>query len=150
MHYIGKSNERSQMQQALQPGDRVVDLAGLTQSAGLFGGAIVAAVSAWLAKRSVAWLVSALFIGAVFGFFIGNLVGRVYRSAGDQRSVISVGAQALPSAIPAGLLGAIISALVMSSISVFVLKAPPQATFITAAICGVVVGVLFACLASLL
>ena len=138
------------MQSPLQPGDRVVDLSALTQSASLFGGAVAGAVSVWLAKRSVAWSFSALIAGAVFGIFIGNLLGRTYLSAGGHRTVLRVGVEALPSAAPAGLLGGIVSALVMSTIAVFVLKAPAQSTFITAVITGAIVGLIVACLAALL
>ena len=134
----------------LQPGGRVVELAGLAQSAAIFAGAVAGAVITWFAKRAWTASLAAFVVGGVAGFAVGFVVARIfYRSTGGMTTIVRVGSSALPSAIGAGLAGAILSALVVAGLSVLLVSAQAQSAFTSALVCGALIGVVFACLASL-
>lgn len=139
-------------QQGINPGDRVVELAALTISAAVATGAVASAWILWLIKKS--WLISAgaLVAGGVFGFFVGQLVGRVLYRTGGNTTVVKVGSASLPSTIPAGLAGGVVTAIAVGVLLLIVFSAKSQvpSLFGVAIGCGVVLGILFACLGSLL
>ncbi len=139
--------------QGLSPGDRVVELAGLVQTAAFITGAVAAAWLMWLIKRS--WLASiAAFVpGAVLGYVVAQVVARVlYRGAGGQTAVVKVGVGALASAIPAGLAGALSTAALVALLALVIFRPKDQATslFVVSLGCGALLGIIVACLASLL
>ena len=138
--------------QGLNPGDRVVELAALATSAAVATGAVASAWVLWLIKKS--WLISAgaLIAGGVVGFLVGQLVGRVLYHTGGNTTVVKVGSASLSSTIPAGLAGGVVTALAVSVLAVLIFGARSQAAslFGVAIRCGVVLGILFACLGSLL
>ena len=137
--------------QGLNPGDRVVELAALATSAAVVTGAVSSAWILWLIKKS--WLASAeaLIAGAVVGFLVGQLVGRVLYRTGGNSTVVKVGSASLSSAIPAGLAGGVVTALAVAILAVLIFSAKSQAPslFGVAIGCGMVLGILFACLSSL-
>jgi len=138
--------------QGLNPGDRVVELSGLVVSAAVVTGAIAGAWSAWFIRRS--WLVSAgaLIAGAVLGFVVGQFVARVlYRTADGNTTIVKVGSASLSATIPAGLAGGIAAAVAVGVIALLVFNARSQVLSLLGVTitCGVVLGVLFACLGSL-
>jgi len=138
--------------QGLNPGDRVIELAGVAISAAVATGAVAGAWILWFIKKS--WLVSAgsLIAGAVVGFFAGQLVARVLYRAGGNTKVVKVGSASLSSTITAGLTGAIVTGVVIALLAMLIFSATSQASslFGVAIGCGVVFGILFACLGSLL
>ena len=138
--------------QGLNPGDRVVELAALATLAAVATGAVASAWILWLIKKS--WLISAgaLIAGGVVGFLVGQLVGRVLYHTDGNTTVVKVGSASLSSTIPAGLAGGVVTALAVSVLAVLIFGAGSQASslFGVAIGCGVVLGILFACLGSLL
>jgi hypothetical protein len=139
--------------QGLNPGDRVVELAALATSAAVATGAIAGAAIVWLIKKS--WLASAgaFIAGAVLGFVVAQLLARVlYRTADGNTTIVKVGSASLPTTIPAGLAGGIATAIAVALIALLVFSARSQASslFGVAIGCGVVLGILFACLGTLL
>jgi hypothetical protein len=138
--------------QGLNPGDRVVELAALANSAAVATGAVASAWILWLVKKS--WLMSAgaLMAGGVVGFLVGQLVGRVLYHPGGNTVVVKVGSASLPSTVRAGLAGGIITASAIALLGILIFSAKSQASsvFGVAIGCGVVLGILFACLGSLL
>jgi hypothetical protein len=138
--------------QNLHSGDRVVELAALAISAAVATGAVASAWILWLIKKS--WLISAgaLIAGGVFGFFVGQFVGRVLYRTGGNTTVVKVGSASLPATIPAGLVGGIVTAIAVGVLALLIFSARSQASslFGVAIGCGVVLGILFACLGSLL
>jgi len=137
----------------LNPGDRVVELAALVTSAAIATGAVAGAAIVWLIKTS--WLASAgaFVAGAVLGFVIAQFVGRLlYRTAAGNTTVVKVGSASLPATIQAGLAGGLITGVAIALVAVLLFSAKSQAVslFGVAVGCGIVLGVLFACLGSLL
>lgn len=137
--------------QDLTPGDRVVELAALAVSAAVVTGAVAGAWTVWLIKRS--WLASggAFFAGAVLGFAAGQLVARVLYRSGGNTTIVKVGSASLPATIPAGLAGGVTAAIAVGLLAMLLFGAKHQASslFGVALGCGVVLGMLFACLGSL-
>ena len=135
----------------LQPGERVVELAGVVQSVAIFSGAVAASLTSWFAKRS--WAVSGIsfVVGAFVGFLVGMAAARVfYRTADGMTTIVRVGSSSLPATIRAGLAGGVLTALVVAAGSVLFLSAPAQSAFTTSLVCGAVIGVVFAFLGSVL
>src|SRR2546430_1476384 len=97
--------------QGLNPGDRVVELAGLAISAAVATGAVSSAWILWVIKQS--WLISAgsLIASAVVGFFAGQLVARILYQAGGNTTVVKVGSASLSSTITAGLIGGVVTGI---------------------------------------
>ncbi len=137
--------------QGLNPGDRVVELAGLVVSAAVVTGAISGACLVWRLGKS--WLLSGggLIVGAVIGFGVGQLIARIFYRTGANATVVKVGSASLSSSIPAGLAGGISTGFAIAVIALLIFGARSQAPvlFGTAIGCGLVLGVLFACLGSL-
>ena len=138
--------------QGLNPGDRVVELAALATSAAVATGAVASAWILWLIKKS--WLVSsgALIAGGVVGFLVGQLVGRVLYHPNGNTVVVKVGSASLFSTIRAGLTAGVITAIAIGFVSLLIFSAKNGASFVfgVAIGCGIVLGILFACLGSLL
>jgi hypothetical protein len=139
--------------EGLNPGERVVELAGLLHSAAIATGALTGAWLLWLIKKN--WLASlgALLSGAALGFVVAHVLARLlYRTAEGNTTVVKVGTASLVSTIPAGLLGGVATAVAIALVVVLIFSAWNQAVplFSTALCCGAVLGVLFACLGSLL
>jgi len=138
--------------QGLNPGDRVVELAALAVSAAVATGAASAAWILWLIRKS--WVVSAgaLIGGAIVGFIVGQLVARILYRTGGNTTIVKVGSASLLSTIPAGLAGGVAAAVVVGVFALLVFSARSQAmpVFGVAIGCGAVLGILFACLGSLL
>ena len=138
--------------QGLNPGDRVVELAALATSAAVGTGAVASAWILWLIKKS--WFLSAgaLIAGGVVGFLVGRLVGRVLYHSGGNTVVVKVGSASLLSTIRAGLAGGVVTAFAVGLLALLVFSAKSQASsvFGVAIGCGVIVGLLFACLGALL
>jgi hypothetical protein len=107
----------------------------------------------WLVKRS--WLASAgaFVAGAAIGFVLAQAIARIfYRSSDGQMTVVKIGSASLTSTLPAGLAGGLVAALGVALIVLFAFHAQSQAVslFSVAIGCGVILGVLFACLSSLI
>jgi hypothetical protein len=139
--------------QGIKAGDRVVELAALVQSAALITGAVAAAWVIWLIKRS--WLMSAaaFVAGAALGFVVAQVVARVlYRGADGQTTVVKAGAGALAAALPAGLAGGLSTAVLVALLALGIFGTRDQAVFLflVSLGCGAVLGVIAACVASLL
>jgi hypothetical protein len=138
--------------EGLNPGDRVVELAGLLHSAAIATGALAGAWLLWLIKKS--WIVSvgALIGGAALGFVVAHVLARLlYRTAEGNTTVVKLGSASLTSTIPAGLAGGVTTAVAVGVLAVLIFGAKDQAwtLFSVSLGCGFVLGVLFACLGSL-
>lgn len=135
----------------LNPGDRVVELAALAVSAAVATGAVAGVWIAWLIKKN--WLASAgaFIAGTAVGFAAGQLVARFLYRTGGNTTVVKVGCASLSATIPAGLAGGIATAIAIVLVALLIFSARSQAlSLLGIAIgCGVVLGVLFACLGSL-
>ena len=139
--------------EGLNPGDKVVELAGLLHSAAIATGALTGAWLLWLIKKS--WLASlgALLGGAALGFLVAQALSHLlYRTAAGHTTVVKVGSASLSSTIPAGLAGGFTTAVAVVVIMVlaFGTRTKSLPLFSVPVCCGVVVGVIFACLGSLL
>jgi hypothetical protein len=135
----------------LNPGDKVIELAGVVISSAVTSGAISAAVIVWLIKKN--WLPStgAFFVGALFGFLVAQVMARLFYRSDGNTVVAKLGVESLSLTIPAGLAGGITTALLVALVSILVFNASSQivTVFGVALGCGIALGVLMACLGSL-
>jgi hypothetical protein len=102
----------------LNPGDKVVDLAGLARSSAMITGAITLPLALWVLEQNVVWIVSAVVAGAVIGFLLGALLGRTFLPTRDgQVLVIKLGPGALASALKASLNGGACTGILIGLLS---------------------------------
>ena len=86
------------------------------------------------------------------GFVVGHVLARIlYRTAEGNTTIVKVGSASLPATLPAGLAGGVATATAIAVLALLIFGAKNQALslFAIALGCGVVLGVLFACLGSL-
>jgi hypothetical protein len=132
----------------LQPGDRVIDLRGLTRASAIFAGLAAAPTAARLADWAWGWCGLAAAVGAVAGFTIGGTVGRlVFPSSAGQAVVTRVGVASLGIALRASLCGGI-SVAVLFGLAVLIWGSVTAAGAV--ALIAIVVGAVMGCLAALL
>jgi hypothetical protein len=144
--------QRVVMPQGLNTGDKVVELASVAIAAAVLAGAIAGGWSTWFVKRG--WLMSggAFIAGGVLGFLIGMVVGNaLYRDAVNT-VIVKAGSESLRATLPAGLAGGVAGAATTTLIVALLSGTLAQATFlgVGAIGCGIVAGVLLACMSSLL
>jgi hypothetical protein len=138
--------------QGLNPGDRVVELAALAVTAAVATGMVAGPWTIWLIKKNWLASVGALVASAVIGFAMGQLLAQLlYRTPGGNTTVIKVGSASLSATISAGLSGGIATAVAIALLTTLFFGAKDQAMslFEVSIGCGVVLGALFACMASL-
>ena len=134
----------------LQPGDRVVELAALSRSAGGFSGLISIAIIVFFGLGSWTFTAAGALAGAVGGYIVGSVVGiLLFPSPDGQVFIVKHGPESLASSLKA----ALVSSFAVSVIAALVAwcgfpNALGAGTWV-AGIAAVVVGAVFACLASL-
>ena len=136
-----------------KPGDRVVELAGVVTPSALVTGALSGAWIGWTVRKDWPAPVGAFVAGAMAGYALAQVINRLfYRTADGQTTIAKVGPASLQGTIPAGLLGGIPTAGLVTALSMPFLDADSQTLVVpmAALACGVVIGLLFACLSSLL
>ena len=139
--------------QGLNPGDRVVELAALVQSAAFITGGVATAWVMWLIKHSLLVSGGGFVAGVALGFVVAQLVARIlYRGADRQTVVVKAGVGALRAAIPAGLSGGLSTAVLVVLLVLVIFGPKDQAASLIAVSlgCGAVLGVIMACLAAVL
>jgi hypothetical protein len=113
----------------LNPGDKVVDLAGLTRSCAMVTGALTLPLALWILERNVIWIASAVAAGGVLGFLLGSLLGRVFFPTREGHVfVVKLGPGALPLALKAALNGGICTGILIGLSAPLVLSAITKVT----------------------
>lgn len=87
------------------------------------------------------------------GFVVGHVLARIlYRTAEGNTTIVKVGSASLASTLPAGLAGGLATATTLALLALLIFGASNQGPrlFAIALGCGLVLGVLFACLGCLL
>jgi hypothetical protein len=77
------------MSGTLQPGDRVLDLRGVTRSGGMFAGLVAGGVAAWLSNLGLGWSAAGAVVGGVAGAVVASFVGRVVFPAAPGQTVVT-------------------------------------------------------------
>ena len=99
---------------ALNPGDKVVDLAGLVRSSAMITGAITLPLALWMLEQDAIWIVVAIVAGGVVGVVLGALLGRVFFPAREGHVfVVKLGPGALPLALKASLNGGVCTGILI-------------------------------------
>lgn len=134
----------------LNSGDRVIALAAAAQTAAIMAGAVSGAVAMWIARHKAGFSTVAFFGGAVMGWIIGTLVGKIIFPATSGNVVITkVGVGSLPMTLRGNVVAALLSGLAVSVLIAFLTKTDfgslKMATFGT----SVAIGIILALLASL-
>lgn len=107
----------------LNPGDKVVDLAGLARSSAMITGAITLPLALWMLEQNVVWIVAAFVAGGVFGFVLGALLGRMFFPAREGHVfVVKLGPGALALALKAGLNGGVCAGILIGVLSPLMLS----------------------------
>jgi hypothetical protein len=139
------------MPEALNPGDKVIDLAGAARTASLVSGVASGVISGWIMKHSLITAGGGIVLGAVLGWFLGSRLGKLLFPAPPGRVTI---AKWGPSSLPLTLKGNIVSSLVTSVVICAMAALIPNTDIKTIAgisiIASILIGVILAILVSLI
>jgi hypothetical protein len=136
--------------QTIQPGDRVIDLASLTRTAGMVGGLFTGLLVTWLATGAVTAALAFGLVGAIGGGVVGRLLGKLRYTQDGHRMVVKRGPAALQVTMTAALTTSLPSAIAVW-LGCLTLLGGPIPSLQTGAIClatGVLTGVLLGYAAS--
>lgn len=107
----------------LNPGDKVVDLAGLVRSCAMVTGALTLPIALWILDQDIVWIVSSVVVGGALGFLLGALLGLVFFPVREGHVfVVKLGPGALPLAMKAGLNGGVCAGILMGLLSPLILS----------------------------
>jgi hypothetical protein len=126
----------------LNPGDKVVDLAGLVRSSAMVTGALTLPLALWILEQDIVWIVSAVAAGGALGFLLGALLGRLFFSApGGQVWIVKLGPGALPLALKAALNGGVCVGILIGLVAPLILSEVTKVTPLVGL--GTAVGILW-------
>jgi hypothetical protein len=135
----------------LRPGNKVVELAAVVRTASLLTGAIVAALVSWIAKHKLTISCLSFVSGAIVGYVIGLALGRILFPATDGNVVVAkAGIASLRLTLKGGIFGSLLASLVVAVANSFFVEIQITLVIGPALGIGAIVGIVFACLASLL
>ena len=135
----------------LNPGDRVIELAGLTRSAAVIASVISSGVVVWIAKHKAGVTVACVVGSAAIGYAVGFVVAKVlFPAEGGYAIVTKVGPYSLPLTLKGGITAAIAASVVTSILCSLVIKSGITVGLWPSLGIDLVVGIVWACLSSLL
>jgi hypothetical protein len=130
--------------QAIQSGDRVIDLASLARTAGAVGGLVAGFLVTWLATGEIGRALAFGAMGLVGGGLMGRLLGRFRYTADGRRMVVKHGPAARPATVAAALSASLPGAIVawLGCLTILGGPAPSALTGAASLVAGVLTGVL--------
>jgi len=135
----------------LQSGDRVIELAASVRTASLVAGIAAGAITGWLLQHEIVLSAITALGGGVVGYITGMLIGRiVFPATSDNIVVAKAGVASLPLTLKGGIPGAIIASVLVSVLASLIMKNPIMAGLWPSLAGGIVIGIVFPCLSSLL
>ena len=135
----------------LQSGDRVIELASAVRTASLFAGIFAGAITGWLSQPKIVMSTMTAIGGGLFGYIVGMLIGRIiFPATSGNAMVAKVGLSSLLLTLKGGLPGAIVASVLASLIVSLILKNPIMTAIWPSLAAGIIVGIVFPCLSSLL
>ena len=139
------------MQEGLSPGDKVIALAAAAKTAAIVAGAVTGAVAVWLMKHKAVASIAGLIGGAAIGWCIGTLAGRLLFPASSGNTMIAKwGPASLPLTLKGNIIASLATSLVICGLMVILGKAEFKNLAGPCIGSSVVIGVIFALLASLI
>ncbi len=102
------------MSDDLQPGDRVIELAAMSRSAGMFSGLIAIPLTVFCLTRSWLWTVLAIIAGLVIGYGVALTMGRLmFPTVDGNVVVVKHGSGSIFAAMRASLAPSIVISVLM-------------------------------------
>ncbi len=138
--------------QGLTPGERVVNLSGLAISAAVVTSGVSSAWIVWVFRNNWLTSVGAAIAGAIAGFITARVVAEfVYHTPDGRITVVKAGGTSLSATIRAGLAGSMPASVVVAILGLVLFGASNHVAVLIGVPlgCSVLIGVVFACLASL-
>lgn len=138
------------MPEGLKPGDMVVALASAARTAAIVAGVVAGAIAMWIARHKPVLSSVALLGGAVTGWIVGTLVGKIIFPATDGNVVVAkAGPASLPMTLKGNLVATLLTGIVVSILIVLLTKTDFKVIAPASIGAAVLVGIIFALLASL-
>jgi hypothetical protein len=138
------------MPRGLNPGDKVVVLDGAARSAALISGAVTGAIAGWIGKRTLTYSGIAFIVGAFLGWAIGSMVGRFLFPARDGNVVVAKwGRGSLPLTLKGSIIASVTSAFAVCVLAVLIVGGDLKTVAAPSIGASIIIGVVFAILASL-
>ncbi len=139
------------MQEGLNPGDKTIALAAAATTAAIVAGAVTGAVAAWLTKHKALASIVGLVGGVAIGWCIGTLAGRLLFPASSGNTMIAKwGPASLPLTLKGNVVASLATSLVICGLMIIIGKTEFRAIAGPCVGSSVLIGVIFALLASLI
>ena len=138
------------MAEELNPGDKVVALASAACTAAIVAGGVAGALSVWIARHKPLLSTVALLGGAVTGWIVGTLVGRImFPATGGNVVIAKADPASLPITLKGNLAATLLTGLVVSILIVLLTKTDFKVIAPVSIGAAVLVGIVLALLTSL-
>lgn len=135
----------------LQPGERVIELAASVRTASLVAGIASGAITGWVSQHNIAISAITALGGGVVGYIIGVCIGRIiFPATLGNVAVVKIGISSLPLTIKGGISGAIIASILVSVFACLIIGNPIMPGVWPSLTAGIIIGIVFPCLLSLL
>ena len=147
---LSTKEKDADMPDRLNSGDRVIALAAAAQTAAIVAGAASGAIAMWIARHKVGFSTLGLLGGAVIGWIVGMLVGKIIFPATSGNVVITkVGAGSLSMTLRGNVVAALLTGLVVSLLIAFLTGTDFKTIKWASLGTSVVIGIILALLVSL-
>jgi hypothetical protein len=122
MHFPKKETN---MATGLKPGDTVIALASAAMTAAIVSGAVSGGIAGWILKHKTLVSISTLLVGAVVGWMIGAIVGKImFPSSSGNIMVAKWGPGSLPLTLKGNIVAGVITALTICTLMALLAKVP--------------------------
>lgn len=139
------------MTEGLNAGDKVIALAAAASTAAIVAGGVAGAVALWLTKHKLLLSFGGLLGGAILGWIIGNMVGRIIFPSSEGTVMIAKwGAQSLPLTIKGNVMASLAASLIVCGLTTIICQAEFKTVAGPCIGSAVTTGLVLAVLASLI
>ena len=109
--------------EGLNLGDKVIALASASITAGVIAGAVTGGIAGWIVKHKIVVSVSGFFGGAILGWFIGMMVGKVLFPAQNGNVIIvKWGVNSIPLTLMGNIIASLVTAIVICGLMTLIAK----------------------------
>jgi hypothetical protein len=135
----------------LKSGDKVIALASVVRSVSLLSGGFSAGFVNWMVNYKFIIAAGYAFAGDIVGYLVGYVISRLLFPASKGRvRVIRAGMPSLPLTLKAGIIGAAAASLLNTVLVNMITRSELTFAFIPSVGFSLLIGIVLACLVSLL
>ena len=139
------------MPEGLNPGDKVVALAAAARTAALLAGMVAGGISGWIAKHNLLITSAFIFGGAITGWIVGTIVGKIlFPAQSGKVMIVKAGPGSIHMTLKGSVIASFITGLIICALGILFVKADVKSIAIPTLCISVAIGIVLALAVSLL